>query len=152
MLFTCKPRAAAAARPASRKVVKRGRKRLAVDLHCHIHTPAADDLARQATAPGVDQMARYGDPRTIAQQRKLRAALDRKLTSVDQRIADMDRMGIDVQAISTSPLQYYYATEPEIGRRTVDFVERAKALTRAQKDAIMGGNAAKLLKLKPRSS
>jgi len=150
MLFTCKPHSAAAVRPASRKVVKRGRKSLAVDLHCHIHTPAADELAKQATAPGVDQMARYGDPRTIAQQRKLRAELDRKLTSIDQRIADMDRMCIDVQAISTSPLQYYYATEPEVGRRPVDFVERAKALTRAQKDAIIGVNAAKLLKLKPR--
>jgi len=150
MLFTCKPHSAAAVRPASRKVVKRGRKSLAVDLHCHIHTPAADELAKQATAPGVDQMARYGDPRTIAQQRKLRAELDRKLTSIDQRIADMDRMCIDVQAISTSPLQYYYATEPEVGRRPVDFVERAKVLTRAQKDAIIGVNAAKLLKLKPR--
>ena len=150
MLFTCKPHSAAAVRSASRKVVKRGRKSLAVDLHCHIHTPAADELAKQATAPGVDQMARYGDPRTIAQQRKLRAELDRKLTSIDQRIADMDRMCIDVQAISTSPLQYYYATEPEVGRRPVDFVERAKALTRAQKDAIIGVNAAKLLKLKPR--
>jgi len=68
MLFTCKPHSAAAVRPASRKVVKRGRKSLAVDLHCHIHTPAADELAKQATAPGVDQMARYGDPRTIAQK------------------------------------------------------------------------------------
>ena len=34
--------------------------------------------------------------------------------------------------------------------KPVDFVERAKGLTRAQKDAIIGGNAANLLKLKPR--
>jgi len=62
-------------------------------------------------------MARYGNPRTQAHQQKLRAELDRKLTSVEQRVSDMDRMGIDVQAISTSPLQYYYATEPELGRQ-----------------------------------
>jgi aminocarboxymuconate-semialdehyde decarboxylase len=135
MLFTCKPRAAAAARPASRKVIKRGRKSLAVDLHCHIHTPAADDLAKQATAPGVDQMARYGDPRTIAQQQKLRAELDRKLTSIEQRIADMDRMGIDVQAISTSPLQYYYATEADIGRRICRTInERLAEITATHPD------------------
>jgi aminocarboxymuconate-semialdehyde decarboxylase len=30
----------------------------------------------------------------------------------------MDKMGIDVQAISTSPLQYYYAIDPELGRQT----------------------------------
>ncbi|MGZ5127756.1 MAG: amidohydrolase family protein, partial [Burkholderiales bacterium] len=35
-----------------------------------------------------------------------------------QRLADMDKMGIDVQAISTSPLQYYYAIDPELGRQT----------------------------------
>jgi aminocarboxymuconate-semialdehyde decarboxylase len=34
--------------------------------------------------------------------------------------------------------------------KPVDFVNSAKALSRAEKDAIIGGNAAKLLKLKPR--
>ena len=135
MLFSCRPYARAAARPASRKVVKRGRKTLSVDLHCHIHTPAADDLAKKDTAPGVDQMARYGDPRTIAQQQKLRAELDRKLTSIEQRIADMDRMEIDVQAISTSPLQYYYATEPDTGRKICRMInERLAEITATRPD------------------
>jgi aminocarboxymuconate-semialdehyde decarboxylase len=34
--------------------------------------------------------------------------------------------------------------------KPVDFVNNTKSLARAQKDAIIGGNAAKLLKLKPR--
>ncbi|MGZ5177033.1 MAG: amidohydrolase family protein, partial [Burkholderiales bacterium] len=62
--------------------------------------------------------ARYGNQRTMEHQQKLRAQLDRKLTSIEQRLADMDKMGIDVQAISTSPLQYYYAIDPELGRQT----------------------------------
>ena len=33
--------------------------------------------------------------------------------------------------------------------KPVDFIERTKSLTRKQKDAILGGNAAKLLGLKP---
>jgi aminocarboxymuconate-semialdehyde decarboxylase len=117
MLFTCAPRDCAAARPKSRKIVKRGNKSFAVDLHCHVHTPAADELATQTGKPGADPMTRYGNARTQEHQQKLRAALDRKLTSVDQRIADMDRMGVDVQAISTSPLQYYYSVEADLGRR-----------------------------------
>ena len=51
-------------------------------------------------------------------QQKLRAQLDRKLTSIEQRIADMDKMGIDVQAISTSPLQYFYGIDAELGRQS----------------------------------
>jgi len=34
--------------------------------------------------------------------------------------------------------------------KPVEFVNSAQALTRAQKDAIIGGNAATLLKIKPR--
>jgi aminocarboxymuconate-semialdehyde decarboxylase len=118
MLFTCAPRAAAATRPASRKVVKRGNKSFAVDLHCHVHTPAADELAKQSQQPAVDPLARYGNARTQARQQQLRVELDRKLTSIEQRLADMNRMGIDVQAISTSPMQYYYRVEPDLGRQT----------------------------------
>ena len=118
MLFTCNPRSLAASRPASRKIVKRGAKSFAVDLHCHVHTPAADELAKQSAKPDADPMARYGNVRTRAHQNKLRAELDRKLTSIEQRLADMDKMGIDVQAISTSPLQYYYTVESDLGRQT----------------------------------
>ncbi|HSQ04614.1 MAG TPA: hypothetical protein VLN59_11285, partial [Burkholderiales bacterium] len=111
MLFTCAPRVSAASRPASRKTVKRGNKSYAVDLHCHVHTPAADEIARKSDNPAIDPLARYGDPRTMARQKELRAELDRKLTSVEQRLKDMDRMGVDVQAISTSPMQYYYGLD-----------------------------------------
>jgi len=117
MLFTCAPRNCAASRPAARKTVKRGNKRYAVDLHCHVHTPAADEIARKDN-PAMDPLARYGDPRTMERQKQLRAELDRKLTSIEQRLKDMDKMGIDVQAISTSPMQYYYRLDADLGRQT----------------------------------
>jgi len=115
MLFTCKPQSCAATRPADRKVIRHKNKSLAVDLHCHIHTPAADALVKSEKA---DPLARYGSKRTAEHQKKLRIDLDRKLTSIEQRLADMDKMGIDVQAISTSPLQYYYGVDADIGRST----------------------------------
>ena len=116
MMYTCAPRDAAASRGRGRKVVKRNTKSFAVDLHCHVHTPAADEIAKQSAQP-ADPTARYGNPRTAEHQKKLRGELDRKLTSVEQRLADMDKMGIDVQAISTSPLQYYYGLDPDLGRQ-----------------------------------
>src|SRR5881396_844696 len=40
------------------------------------------------------------------------------LTSVEQRLRDMDKMGVDVQAISVSPFQFMYSLPPEDGRKT----------------------------------
>jgi aminocarboxymuconate-semialdehyde decarboxylase len=80
-----------------------------------MHTPAADEVAAK-TGKLADPILRYGDKRTMEQQRKLRAQLDRKLTSIEQRLSDMDRMGIDVQAISTSPLQYFYGVDGDAAR------------------------------------
>jgi aminocarboxymuconate-semialdehyde decarboxylase len=118
MLFTCRPRSCAATRSASRKIVKRGNKSLAVDLHCHVHTPEADEIAKQTQTSSPDPAARHGSERTAARQKELRHELDKKLTSIEQRLADMDRMSIDIQAISTSPSQYYYRLEPDLGRQT----------------------------------
>jgi aminocarboxymuconate-semialdehyde decarboxylase len=118
MLFTCTPRSCAAVRPAARKIVKRGSKSFAVDLHCHVHTPEADTIAKQSQVPEPDAIVRHGSQRTADRQKALRQELDKKLTSIEQRLKDMDRMGIDVQAISTSPMQYYYRIEPELGQET----------------------------------
>jgi aminocarboxymuconate-semialdehyde decarboxylase len=118
MLFTCGPRACAAAKPAARKVVKRGNKSFAVDLHCHVHTPEADEIAKQTKTEARDPIVQHGSERSAARQKELRHELDKKLTSVAQRLKDMDRMGIDVQALSTSPSQYYYRLEADLGRET----------------------------------
>jgi len=118
MLFTCAPYDPAGGRARPRKTVKRRSTTLTVDLHCHVHTPAADDIARQSQVPPPDPLVRHGSERTAERQKELRRELDRKLTSIGQRLKDMDKMGIDVQAISTSPMQYYYRIEPDLGRQS----------------------------------
>src|SRR3954462_4284188 len=116
MLFTCRTPSRAAQPTAARKTIKRKNTTLAVDLHCHVHTARADEIAKPASYS--DPLARYGNQRTMEHQQKLRAQLDRKLTSIEQRLADMDKMGIDVQAISSSPLQYYYGLDTDLGRQS----------------------------------
>src|SRR2546430_15308630 len=37
------------------------------------------------------------------------------LSTIEVRIADMDRMGIDIQAVCPAPQQTYYWTEPGLG-------------------------------------
>jgi len=117
MMYTCAPRGAATG-SSHRKLVKRGKKILAVDLHCHIQTPAAEELAKQTTVPPGDPLVQFGSQRTADLQHKQRHDIDEQLTSIKRRLADMDRMGIDVQAISTSPSQYYYRLEPDLCRQT----------------------------------
>lgn len=127
MLFTCAPRAVAATRAATRKVVKRGNQSFAVDLHCHVHTPAADELAKNAYDPSKDPAVRFASARSRDYNRQHRVNIDAQLTSVEQRLADMDKMGIDVQAISTSPFQFYYSLEPDLCRQTARTVNERLA-------------------------
>ena len=138
MLYNCAPHGGAASGTTRRKVVKRGNKSLAVDLHCHVHTPAADEMAKKGDRP-ADVTARYGDPRTIERQKQLRIELDRKLTSVEQRLADMGRMGVDVQAISTSPMQYYYGLDTDLGRQTSRIInQRLAEIVASHPDRFVG--------------
>ncbi len=117
MMYTCAPRGTAS-HSSHRKLVKRGNKTLAIDLHCHIQTPAADELARQTKVPQGDPLERFGSQRTFDLQKQQRIDIDAQLTSIERRLADMNRMSIDVQAISTSPTQYFYTIEPDLCRQT----------------------------------
>ncbi|HSD40393.1 MAG TPA: amidohydrolase family protein [Burkholderiales bacterium] len=97
-------------------MVKRRRRRLVVDFHCHCKTPAVEPLAALYYAPELEPMDMFSNDRTREVNRQQGARIAPQLTSVEQRISDMDRMGVDVQAVSTSPLQFHYWTPPEVGR------------------------------------
>lgn len=106
-------------------------KHLVVDIHAHLGVPAAAKLVEArhtGPAPGIGDFA---SAKTIEVNRAQFAAIGRTLTGVEQRLLDMDRLGIDVQALSPSPGQFYYFTEADIGR----------AASQAINDAIAGAVA-----------
>jgi aminocarboxymuconate-semialdehyde decarboxylase len=115
MLYSCAPAGAraAAARP---RMIKRGPTSLVVDLHCHCKTAAVEPLAAPHYALEREPMDRFSNDRTREVNRQQGARIAPQLSSVEQRIKDMDRMGVDVQAVSTSPLQFHYWTPPDVGR------------------------------------
>ncbi|HUK10979.1 MAG TPA: amidohydrolase family protein [Stellaceae bacterium] len=116
MLYTCSPaRAAHASIKAKGRRAGRSRS-LTVDIHCHVHTPAADDLVKPVADPMRDSLARFANEATREVNRQQAITIRTKLTSLPQRLKDMDKAGIDIQAISTAPGQYYYWTEPGLGR------------------------------------
>lgn len=101
-------------------VVQRGR-HLVVDIHCHLNIAAAETWVRSQIADPPNPLA-FMSPASMAVNGRLFAEIGPKLNGVDIRIGDMDRLGIDVQAISPSPGQYYYFAPPEVGREAARIV------------------------------
>lgn len=101
-------------------VAQRGR-HLVVDIHCHLGVPAAETLIRSQITDPPNPLAFTSDA-SKAVNGKLFARLGPKLNGVDQRIEDMDALGVDIQAISPSPGQYYYFAPPELGREASQLI------------------------------
>lgn len=97
-------------------VSARGRE-LVVDIHCHLGIPAADALVR-AALPGPPPALPFTSEDSNRVNAAMFADIGQTLNGVEQRLADMDRLGIDVQAISPNPGQYYYFADAELGRAT----------------------------------
>lgn len=125
-IFRCAPGSERAA-PAT---VRSGARCRVIDIHCHIGVPEADVLAFQHLKE-QPSFSRYSSPPTRDVNRQQARDVAARLTGVELRIADMDRLGIDVQAISPSPGQYHYELEPDVGREVArlinDGVARAVA-------------------------
>lgn len=119
-------------------VLARGR-HLVVDIHCHLGVPAADAIV-QAVYPGPPPgINDFTSAATMAVNRAQFAAIGETLNTLDRRLADMDRAGIDVQAISPSPGQYFYFTDPETGRAAARAVnDGMAAAVAAHPDRLIG--------------
>jgi aminocarboxymuconate-semialdehyde decarboxylase len=77
--------------------------------------PAAEMMKAEAERVGFGALSFGSDLTKEVNQQQL-IDIKPKMQSLDERIADMDRMGVDIQAVSISPYQYYYWSEPGIGR------------------------------------
>ena len=118
MFYSCGP---APARHAPIRAAA-GRKMATVDIHCHVLTPEAAALTKDAFDPSREPTLIFANEATRAVNRKQEETIRSQLTSIETRLADMDRQGIDIQAISPAPPQYYYWAEPELGREAARLV------------------------------
>src|SRR6202034_227051 len=93
-------------------------KHFTVDIHCHLLTEAAEALFKAAGL--VERRPRdvFANPRTQAVNREQARRNREQFTSIEKRLADMDVMGIDIQAITPAPNQTYYDTPPDLGIAT----------------------------------
>ncbi len=94
----------------------------AIDLHCHVLTPAVEALVAGTPqkAGEADIMLKTMGEASVAHNNSVMLPQAwPKLTRLDQRLADMDRMGVDVQVISPSPNQYYYWAKRDLAAEIV---------------------------------
>ena len=145
MMFTCvtpgcadsahRHRPALAARKGSTKTVgkaraaastnivrnKKGRS-LRVDIHCHYLNPAVHAKVAHLNPAQYEPSAQFAN--ALTREVNVKQIRDRapKLSSIEVRLRDMDRMGIDIQAVSPAPNQCIYWSEPGLGRELARMV------------------------------
>src|SRR6202795_678253 len=111
MMYSCAP----ASRRSGSVVKSRKRGSLKIDIHCHyLNRDVAAKVAHLNPAqyePSV-KFANALTREVNVKQMKDRAPM---LSEVEVRLKHMDRMGIDMQAVSPSPNQTYYWTDPGMG-------------------------------------
>ncbi len=102
-----------------------------IDMHAHVLIPPAADLVRPHLAADPRAASFAEDTRSLTR----RQDQDRRphLTDLDQRLADMDTMGIDIQLVSPAPPQCGYAVTPDLAIRATQMVNDGIAAFIARK-------------------
>jgi len=109
-----------------------GSKTLTVDIHCHCACSAAVDIMKaEAERTGYVALA-YGGGLTSEVNQQQLIDIKPKMESLEERLADMDRMGVDIQAICAPPYQFYYWADPETGRTAARAINDHLAETAAR--------------------
>ncbi len=86
-----------------------------IDLHCHRECgPAGQLMKAEADRIGHVPLS-FGNALTKEVNRRQLVDIKPKMESVEERLADMDRMGVDIQALAIAPYQTYYWAAPVLG-------------------------------------
>src|SRR3954469_23495469 len=94
-----------------------------VDIHAHVLVPAIEALVAdrpERTAALRAQADAAGSESTRHNRALFAAEYPPKLTDVSVRLTAMDAMGVDVQAVSVSPTQYYYWADRDLAHAIAD--------------------------------
>ena len=109
-------RAQTKVRRATTKTVRDRKDRsLRVDIHCHYFNPAVAAMVAHLNPGQYEPSVQFANAQTREVNVKQMQDRGAKLSTIEVRLKDMDRMGIDVQAVSPAPNQTYYWTDPGHG-------------------------------------
>ena len=72
---------------------------MCVDVHCHVHYMPADEMVKGIYRRDLEPNGRFASELTRATNQKQMQNVHECLTSVEQRLRDMDAMGVETQVI-----------------------------------------------------
>jgi aminocarboxymuconate-semialdehyde decarboxylase len=100
---------------------------LCVDAHTHLSVPSAASLAKPHFRPEFEPRSLYSSPETLRYNSEYRASARNtaQFEDAEQRLADMDAQGVDVQVLSVPPTEYYYWL-PEAEARRVNRIQHER--------------------------
>jgi len=135
MMYRCSP----AASGSSSSIVKKKNKSLRVDIHCHYANPEAAAKVAHLNPGQHEPSVKYANALTREVNVKQMQERAPKLSNIEVRLKDMDRMGIDIQAVSPAPNQTYYWTDPGQGAELARMVnERIAQIVAQHPDRFVG--------------
>jgi aminocarboxymuconate-semialdehyde decarboxylase len=111
---------------AARKHVKPGRanrpKSLTLDIHSHVGVPRAAAFVQPHLDIATVPLAHFQSPETKAVNDKQEVDLKTRITGLDERLADLDAMGLDMQLVMPPPPQCYYTVPLDIAAEAARMV------------------------------
>src|SRR6476646_4297493 len=85
-----------------------------IDIHAHIVVPQAAKLAQ----PNIDisriPLVHFADAATREINAQQEKDVSEVMTTIERRLFDLDKMGIDIQVVAPAPGQCYYSIDPKI--------------------------------------
>jgi aminocarboxymuconate-semialdehyde decarboxylase len=89
-----------------------------IDIHCHVRNDKGAAMVEGNHAVSRWFLETAANERSCTMNRQNGERTRLQGSSPENRIEDMDRMGIDIQAISPAPRQTYYGADPDLGQET----------------------------------
>lgn len=85
-----------------------------IDIHAHIIVPEAAKIAKPHIDPSRIPLGYFSDDPTKEVNAGQEKDIAEVMTTIDRRLIDLDKMGIDIQVVAPAPGQCYYYVDPKI--------------------------------------
>ena len=93
-----------------------------IDVHSHVAVPEAAKFVKPHLDLATIPLARFATPDTKALNQQQDADRTSRMTQYDERLAELDEMGVDLQVVKPLPPQCYYTLPMEIADRAARMV------------------------------